>query len=114
MAELVPGSFSVDHLGIYPGLVRADDAEDGPVYPLFTFDIAHQIAADWIDFEGMPDEPPAAALYDADRDAFRLFEPATREWHELVGERLGPNVLYAMGRDLWTWQRTKSKKKDYR
>lgn len=105
MAKLIPGSFTVDHLGIYPGFVRSDDA-DGPTYPLFTLDVAQRIAADWVEFEGMPDEPPPEALYDAERDVFRLFEPATGQWHELAGERFGPNVLYAMGRDLWTWQRT--------
>ena len=109
MPDLVPASFSVDHLGIYPGLILAenDRPDQGDhVSPLFTFDVAQQIATDWVAFEGMPDEPPAQALYDADADAFRLFEPATREWHELEGEHFGPQTLYAMGRDLWTWQRT--------
>lgn len=108
MAKLVPGSFSVDHLGIYPGFVQSTQDEDsnGPTQPLFTFDVAQVIAADWSEFEGQPDEPPAQAFYESDDDAFHLYEPATNEWHVLTGETYGPAKLYAMGRDLWTWQRS--------
>lgn len=106
MAQLIPGSFTVDHLGIYLGFVHADIDEGAPLAPLFTFDVAQRIAADWVTFEGVPGEPPAKALYDSELDAFCLFEPATREWHSLKGERYGPMVLYAIGRELWTWQRS--------
>ncbi len=106
MAKLIPGSFSVDHLGIYPGFIQSSEDEDldRPVQPLFTFGTAQVIAADWSNFEGQPGEPPAQAFYESDGDAFHLYEPATNEWHVLTGETYGPTKLYAMGRDLWTWQ----------
>lgn len=105
MAKLLTGMFSVDHLGIYPGLVQSKDDKDGQVYPLFTFDTAQSILSDWCEFEGQPGEPPAEAFYESDDDAFHLYEPATNEWHVLNGETFGSAKLYAMGRDLWTWHR---------
>lgn len=114
MAKLLPGSFSVDHLGIYPGFVqsRQDEEVNGPVYPLFTFDTAQVILTNWCEFEGQPGEPPAQAFYESDDDAFHLYEPATNEWHVLQGETYGPAKLYAMGRDLWTWHRVTPRRSD--
>ena len=109
MADLIPSKFTVDHLGVYPGFVLAEDERDGRTRPLFTFDTAQLIAADWVEFEGQPDEPPPKAFYDSAKDSFRMFEPATNEWHELPGERYGPNTLYAMGHELWTWRRADSR-----
>ena len=94
--RLLPHRVEIPHLGAYPAFM----ADDGR--PLFTRAVATRIAEDWERLASQPDEPPRQAVYDADNDTFKFFDPATGEWLLWKGEQWGECTVYPIGEHAWS------------
>lgn len=103
LGDLRPGRFRVDGLrGTYDGFTHGD-TWNGFAVPYFPLAEARRIASD---YSALPpfSGGQARSDYDADRDAIRLYDPASGEWDEVKATEVDDLSLYPVGARSWTWE----------
>lgn len=102
-AGFSPGRFSIDGLPrTYEGFTRGE-RWNGFAVPYFPLAEARRVADDYAAQPAGPDGQ-TAAVYDADRDVVRLYDPSSGEWDEYGPVDVEGRHLYPVGAQYWTWE----------
>lgn len=98
-----PGQFTIDGLtGIYQGFTRGE-TWNGFAVPYFPLAEARRVADDYAAQPAGPDGQ-TAAVYDADLDVVRLYDPSSEAWDEYGPVDVEGRHLYPVGAQYWTWE----------